>query len=286
MKKGINIWSFPPGFTIAESMALAKQAGFDGIELALGEEGELSTGSSAAELQQIKNEAERHGIEIAGLASGLGWQYGLTSEHREVREKAADIIAKQLEIAAHLGVDTILVVPGWVGVDFMPGNEITDYDAAYGNALTGLKKLAEVAEKYKVSIGVENVWNKFLLSPVEMRAFLDDIGSPYVGSYFDVGNTVSTGYPEHWIKALGGRIKKVHFKDYRREAGGLAGFVDLLAGDVNYPAVVEQLRNIGYTNYVIAEMIPSYRHHGEQIIFNASASMDAILGRDRRRAEA
>jgi hexulose-6-phosphate isomerase len=101
----------------------------------------------------------------------------------------------------------------------------------------------------------------------------------------DIGNTILTGYPEHWIKILNKRIKKVHFKDYRRNGAGLAGFVDLLAGDVDYPLVMNKLGEIGYTGYVIGEMIPPYTHYPEQILYNTSASMDAILGRTRREAK-
>ena len=137
---------------------------------------------------------------------------------------------------------------------------------------------AELAEKVGVSIGLENVWNKFLLSPMEMRDFIDKIDSDFVGSYFDVGNVLFNGYPEHWIKILANRIKKVHFKDYRIAAGGLHGFVDLLAGDVNYPAVIDALKSVGYDGYVTAEMIPAYTHYPETIIYNTSNAMDKILG--------
>src|SRR5690606_28245567 len=132
------------------------------------------------------------------------------------------------------GVGTILVITGAVGVDFIPGCEVVQYDRAYDRALEAISKLAADAKANNVHIGIENVWNKFLLSPLEMKTFIDATGSEYVGSYFDVGNAVQNGYPEHWITILGHRIKKVHFKDYRRQAGGLHGFVDLLAGDVNY----------------------------------------------------
>ena len=107
---------------------------------------------------------------------------------------------KQLEHAAILGVDTILVVPGAVGVDFIPNCEIVPYDQAYDFALEAFGQLAEEAEAVKVSIGIENVWNKFLLSPLELRDFIDKIDSPYVGSYFDVGNVLFSGYPEQWIR--------------------------------------------------------------------------------------
>lgn len=196
--------------------------------------------------------------------------------------KAFDIAKKQLESAAALGVDTILIVPGAVGVDFIPNAPVVPYDRAYDNALAFFSKLAKEAEALKVSVGIENVWNKFLLSPLEMRGFIDAVGSDYVGSYFDVGNVVYSGYPEHWISILNKLIKKVHFKDYRRQAGGLHGFVDLLAGDVDYPVVIEALNAIGYNDYVTAEMIPPYTHHTKQIVYNTSAAMDAILGRTER----
>jgi L-ribulose-5-phosphate 3-epimerase len=280
MKKGINIWSFPGGAGIPECMQLAKDAGFEGIELALNETGPLSLESKEADVRDIRKRAEDVGIALTSLASGLYWNYSLTSNRPEIREKAQGIVRKQLEFAAILGVDTILVVPGAVGVDFIPDAEVVPYDVAYDRALEAIAKLSEEAKALKVAIGIENVWNKFLLSPLEMRDFIDKINSEYVGAYFDVGNVLYTGYPEHWISILNKRIKKVHFKDYRRAAGGLSGFVDLLAGDVNYPAVAKALQEIGYDGFVIAEMIPPYTHHSKQIIYNTSASMSAIIGKE------
>ena len=279
LKKGINAWSFPGGLTVAQCLDMAKDAGFDGFEPALGETGELSLESPAAEIRKIREYADAAGIALTSLASGLYWDYPLTSPDAKVREKAQLIVKKQLEAAAILGVDTILVVPGAVGVDFMPGAPVVPYDQAYDRALEALTRLAADAEACGVSIGIENVWNKFLLSPLEMREFIDKIGSAHVGAYFDVGNVLYAGYPEHWISILGSRIKKVHFKDYRREAGGLHGFVDLLAGDVDYEAAMAALAGIGYDGYVIAEMIPSYKQHTKQIVYNTSGAMDAILGR-------
>ena len=123
------------------------------------------------------------------------------------------------------------------------------------------------------------MWNKFLLSPMEMADFIDKVGSDYVGSYFDVGNVVYIGHPEHWIKILGKRIKKVHLKDYRKEAGGLCGFVDLLSGDVNWKNVTDKLGEIGYDGWVTAEMLPPYTFYPETIVYNTSNAMDKILGR-------
>ncbi len=281
MKKGISIWSFPSNMDIKSSMELAKIAGFDGIELSLDETGEISLETSQVQAEEYVKLSQELGIEILGLATGLYWKYSFTSNDPEKRAMAKKIATKQIELASFLGADTILVVPGAVGVDFIPDCEIIDYDIAYDRALEAITELSVFAEKKKINIGIENVWNKFLLSPLEMRNFIDKIGSNYVGAYLDVGNTVYCGYPEHWIKILGSRIKKIHFKDYRREVGTVNGFVDLLAGDVNYPAVMDRLSEIGYTDYVTAEMIPPvpfYKHHPDQIIWNTSASMDRILG--------
>ena len=276
MKKGISIWSFSGG-TVRENLKLAKDAGFDGVELALDETGEVSLESTKEEILAIKAYGEELGLEFYSVASGLYWTYNYTSANEENVKKAKAITKKQLEVASWLGCDTILVVPGAVEVAFDPG-EVVEYDVAYNRALDALKELAPYAEELKVSIGIENVWNRFLLSPVEMAEFIDKVGSDYVGSYFDVGNVLYIGYPEHWIKILNKRIKKVHFKDYRRAAGDLYGFVDLLAGEVNWPAVMEQFDKIGYDGWVTAEMLPPYTHYPEAILYNTSKSMDYIIG--------
>jgi L-ribulose-5-phosphate 3-epimerase len=277
MKKGINYWSFAEGTPVVKAMKLAKDAGFEGIEFCLAASGEISLESKEKELLAIRNEAEEIGLELPSLASWLPWEYSLTSSRPEHRQKAKDIIRKQMDTAAILGANTVLVVPGYVGVDFVENSEICPYDEVYDRALEAISELAVDAAVRGLTIGVENVWNKFLLSPLEMRTFIDEVGSSAVGVYFDVGNVLLTGYPEHWIKILGQRIKKVHFKDYRRNPGGFNAFVDLLAGDVNYPAVVDALRAIGYDDYCNAEMMPTYKHYTDQVIYNTSSAMDRIL---------
>lgn len=277
MKKGINYWSYQEGTSMLEAMKLAKSAGFDGIEFCLAEEGEISLTSTEKELMAIRQAAADIGIEVASLASWLPWENSLTSDSPVRRQKAKDIVHKQIEAAACLGTDTILVVPGYVGVDFIQNAEVCDYDKVYDRAMEAISELAKDAESAHITIGVENVWNKFLLSPLEMRDFIDHIHSPYVGAYFDVANVLLTGYPDQWIRILGPRIKRIHFKDYRRDPGGFNMFVDLLAGDVDYPAVMEALRSIGYDNYCTAEMMPPYKHYSDQIIYNTSATMDRIF---------
>lgn len=277
MKKGISIWSFAET-DLRKCMELARDAGFDGIELALDEHGPVSMDSTKEDIMKVKDMADEVGIELYSVACGLYWTYNYTSANEENVKRAKEITRKQLEVASWLGCDTILVVPGAVEVVFDAG-EVVEYDVAYERALSALRELAPVAESLKVAIGVENVWNRFLLSPLEMADFIDKVGSDYVGSYFDVGNVLITGYPEHWIKILNKRIKKVHFKDYRRAAGDLHGFVDILAGEVNWTKVMEQLEKAGYDGWVSAEMLPPYTHYPETIIYNTSNAMDKILGR-------
>lgn len=278
MKKGISIWSFPAG-SLKDSFELAKKAGFEGVEVALDETGELSLESTEKDLLKIKEQAKDSGIELYSIASGLYWSYWLNDDDPAVREKAKDIVKKQLDSASILGCESILVVPGTVNADFAAPGKVIDYETTYQRSLEAFLELKDYAEKCKVEIGLENVWNKFLVSPMEMRGFIDTINSKYVGSYLDIGNVLYNGYPEHWISILNKRIKKVHFKDYRIAAGGLHGFVDLLAGDVNFPQVMEELEKVGYDGWVTAEMIPNYAHYTETIIYNTSNAMDRILRR-------
>ena len=278
MKKGISIWSFPAQ-SLKESFKLAKDAGFEGVEVALAETGELSLDTTPEQLEQIKKDAAECGIELYSVASGLYWDYWLNADSEDEREKAKSIVRRQLEVAKALGCDTILVIPGTVNADFIDPNRVVDYVTTYERSLAAIRELKSYAEELQVCIGLENVWNKFLNSPVEMSDFIDKIGSDYVGSYFDVGNVLFNGYPEHWIRALGKKIKKVHFKDFRKNPGGVNAFVDLLAGDINYPEVIKALGEVGYDGWVTAEMIPNYTYYPETIIYNTSNAMDKILGR-------
>jgi hexulose-6-phosphate isomerase len=278
MKKGINIWSFPQA-SIKDNLVLAKDAGFEGVELALNGTGELSMQSTDKEIKQIKTMADDMGLVLYSLSCGLCWDYRLSDDDKNMRQKAKDMIKKQLDTAKLLGADTALVIPGAVNVEFSFPEKKVAYDVVYNRALEGINELKSHAKDLQVNIALENVWNKFLISPMEMRDFIDKIGSDYVGCYLDIGNTMYCSYPEDWVRILGKRIKKVHFKDYRMQAGGLHGFVDLLAGDVNYPEVVNALEEIGYNDWVSAEMIPNYKHYTDTIIYNTSNSMDKILRR-------
>ncbi len=293
IKKGINIWSFGAGRSLADCLAIARAAGFEGIELVLSARGELTPQSTPEEVRAIRRQAEAAGLQINSLATGLFWHYSLTSDQPENRRRACDLIRCLIDTAALLGADTVLTCPGAVGVDFKPedvvpdaepgafftGSEVIDYEVCYERSLAAYRELAPYAGARQIVIGIENIWNKFLLSPLEMRDFIDKIGSPWVAAFLDVGNVLQWGYPEQWIRILGPRIRKIHFKDYRRGLPSLAGFVDLLAGDVDWGKIYAELTRIGYDGWVNAEMCPTYRQYTDQIIYNASAAMDRILQR-------
>ncbi|MFQ3668314.1 MAG: sugar phosphate isomerase/epimerase family protein [Fimbriimonadaceae bacterium] len=182
-----------------------------------------------------------------------------------------------LRISAWLGLRTLLTIPGIVYSFFDASRPTLDYDGVERRAEEGLRKLVPLAEELGVRMAIENVWNKFLLSPTERRAFVDRFESAHVGAYVDVANVLPYGHPDQWLRILGPRVMGIHFKDFRKSVGTEHGFVGLLEGDVDWPSVMSAIREIGYDGPVVAEMIPNYAHYGKVKIGNASRAMDAIL---------
>jgi L-ribulose-5-phosphate 3-epimerase len=261
MIKGINYWAFPvsqDGNLIDPKAAMrrAKDLGYDSFELTVDRNGPFNLNSTKQEADALRKEAERIGIQLPTVCSALSWQESPTSPDPEIRHKAVLNTAKIIELAAILGAGTVLYVPGMVSAGFAPEFVPQRYDQVENWAREAIMKLLPVAERNQVRIGIENVWNRFLLNPVEMRNFIDSFHSPWVGSYFDVGNVMLYGHPEHWIEILGTRILAVHMKDFRVNVGNLDGFVDLLSGDVNFAQVMSAFKNIGYTGPYTAEILP------------------------------
>ena len=281
MKKSISIWSFYGDWSLKDKMKLAKDAGFEGIELDVSGDGPITLDSDEDAIAAIGSLAADSGLTLSGLATGMYWEFNPASENAESRAQAKVVLEKQIRVASQLGTGAVLVVPGSVGADFIPGCEEVSYDKVWDRATEFISNALPLAKELGVDIGIENVWNKFLLSPLEMARFIDQFDDVRVGSYFDVGNVLATGYPEHWIRILKDRIRRVHVKDYRRAVGSVDGFVDLLSGDVNWPAVVQSLKSIGYSGWVAAEMIPPvpfYKYAPETLIDNTSRAMDSIFG--------
>ena len=281
MKKSINYWSFPGGLEgaadIKQFFTQAKAAGFEAVELCIGETGKLSLKSTEKQCATIRAQAEKAGVEIASLASGIYWSYNLGCNKVSDRTKAEQATKKSLQVAQWLGTDALLFIPGAVDVFFNPAAEVIPYDTLMARVKEGTQRLLRTAEACKVALCVENVWNKFLLSPIEMREFIDGFNSEYVAAYFDVGNVLLTGYPEQWIRILGKRVRRVHLKDFKTSVGTANGFCDLLEGDVNWPEVMRALKAVGYDSYLTAEMIPLYPRQPMMRVANTSRAMDAIF---------
>lgn len=280
--KSINYWSLPGGLDgtlpVETFLETAARFNYDAVELCIGEEGALGLNTGRARCEEILALAEQAGVKVASVASGIYWSYALASEAPADRKRAVEALQQMARITSWLKAGTLLTIPGAVDVFFLPGGPVISYHDVYERSVAGLKQALPVAEEVGVTLAIENVWNKFLLSPLEMARFIDDLDSPSIGAYVDVANILPYGHPEQWLRILGKRVAGIHFKDFRRAVGTAEGFVDLLEGDVNWPEVMKAIAEIGYEGPVVAEMIPLYRHYPEVRVANTSRAMDAILG--------
>lgn len=304
LKKGLTYWSFPDGLAgtanISDVLKQAKAAKFDSVELAV-PGGALTLDAGEKTCADIAKEAKSLGVEISSVATGLYWGKSMTANSAAVRKEAVEVTQKMCHIARWLGTDAILVIPGAVDIFFDPNCERIPYLECLKRAKESVRKCVKTAEKTKVNLCIENVWNKFLLSPVEYRDFIDGFKSKFVKSYFDVGNVRLTGFAEDWIQILGKkRIGRVHFKDFKFKfyGGGESGeegaiadgcrkiargsawagaysFCDIGAGDLDWTAIVKALKKVGYNGYVTGEMLPP----GPGLVERVSSDMDKVLGR-------
>lgn len=268
MLKGICLGSLP-GADLREKLELAKAAGFDAVEL-----GNLTAGApvtpemSDDEVRALKPLIAET-VPIAGMYAGDAWRVPLTDDDPAVRQRGLDLMYRSIEVGLLLGMSSLLIVPGAV-TDTVP------YDRAYERAQEALRKLAERNRGSGLLLGVENVWNRFLLSPLEMARFIDEIGDPDLGAYFDVGNIQAFGFPDQWIRILGQRVKRIHVKDFRG-SGPTGAFVPLLAGDVPWDRVMPALRAIGYDSYITAEL-PVFQRFPAEGVYQIARSIDALIG--------
>jgi hexulose-6-phosphate isomerase len=298
MKRGIFEGAFPLGLELARCFDLAKQAGFEGVELSLQDtdpllpearnettaairaieqsvgldqarEGGLRLGSTTTEINQIARWAREAGLVITSVSTMQLFYYPLSSPIPSVRERAVHILRKMVEVTAQMGGDLVLVVPGMV-------TPKVPYQEVWQRSQEVLAALVPYAQDLKVTLAIENVWNRFLLSPLEYRDYIDAFASPYVGAYFDVANVLRYGFPDQWIELLGARLKRVHFKDFRLDLDDIRGFTYLLQGDVPWSRVVKSLRAVGYDGWAVVEVSP-YRAQPERALYDSAAALDHLL---------
>ena len=284
MKKSINLWAFPypDRMSLKECLQLAKDAGFDGIELNYDLESDLSPKSGPKEFANIRKEAERIGIAISGVCSFLFWPYPLTSNDPQERARGMELAAKMTEAAHHLGAENLLVVPGAVHMPWREDHDPTPNDLCDSRASEAIGKLLPTAERLKVHLNIENIFfNGYLMTPMEMNKFVDQFDSEYVQVHFDTGNIMLFQYPEHWIPLLGKRIKNVHLKEFTKKGTdhSLESFRPLLDGTTNWPAVIEAFDAVNYRGYLTFEYFHPYAHYPEALIHQTSDSLDRMLGR-------
>ncbi len=239
MKKAVLLSMIADGNSIADKFKIARDAGFDGMEC-----GNVPTMKEAEEIAKASQAAK---LPIHGIMNMQHWSSPLSSPEPGVPEKTIEAMKSSFQQANLWGADTILLVPAVVTPQVR-------YEEAWKRSQANIKKLIPFAEKAKVSICIENVWNKFLLSPLEMARYVDEFKSPWVRSYLDVGNMLLFGFPQDWVRTLGKqRIAKVHFKDFKF-AKRQAEFVNLREGELDWKAVHAALTEIGYNGYATVEL--------------------------------
>lgn len=252
IKKSINAWTVDRETGFEDMFRQVKEAGFDGIELNVDRENSsehsLGMSNDSKQLADIKRISEKYGLPVVSISTSL---YGgkLGSPDKAVRAEAQALLLKQLDCAAALGADGILVVPG-------VSSRSVSLLEAWNNSLEALSELKGEIEKRGIYVGLENVWNEFFTSPFDMCKFIDELNCKYFCAYYDVGNVVAFSSTENWIEVLGSRIKKIHFKDFKRNGGINSGgtWQDITKGDVKWDRVIAALRKAGYEGYLTAEV--------------------------------
>jgi L-ribulose-5-phosphate 3-epimerase len=298
MRLGIFEGAFPVGLDLASCFALVKQAGFEGVELSLQDTapllpqaqnsttaaimaiersvgldkpraGGLRLDSTSQEIETIGRMAREAGLVVTSVSTMQLFYYPLSSGRSVIRERAVQIVRKMIQATSQLGGDMVLVVPGMVTAE-------DTYQQVWDRSHQVLSTLLPYAKELGITLAIENVWNNFLLSPLEYRDYIDSFDSSFLGAYFDVANVLRYGFPDQWIELLGKRLKRIHFKDYRLDVDDIRGFTYLMQGDVPWSRVINSLRKIDYTGWAVVEVSP-YKVHPDQVLFDSFAALRRLL---------
>jgi hexulose-6-phosphate isomerase len=276
--KGISYLSFENGLSNNESIDSAliqtQSNGFDALELSVSNEGVINTNLSESECSTIRQKIDDSGVFVDSIATGMSWGISPTSDDAEVRKNSIKLHQDAIRVASHLDCKALLFVPGVVKSPISP--EIVRYDRALDRLREAINQMLPIAEELDVDLCMENVWNGFFYSPIELRDFVDSFESDKLGVYLDIGNLIGyQQYPPHWIELLNSRIKRVQIKDFQENFDwtGSFSFCDLGAGDVPWKETVSALKSIQYKSTIIAEMLP----WDETILSRTSVAMDQIF---------
>ena len=267
-KKGF-MWGTLHGKTadqlsVRAKFQLLRDASFAGVEV-----------NSAMDQAEVLAARDATGLEIPSVCISTHWAKPLSDPNPTARQVGLEGLMQGLRDAKAYGASSVLLVPAVVTKD-------VSYTDAYARSVAEIKKAVPLAESLGVSIAIENVWNRFLLSPREAVEYVDAFKSPHVRWHFDVGNVVNTGWPEHWIRALGPRIAKVHVKEYSRKLrdtnGPSAGFqVELMEGDSDWPAVMSAFDSVGYDGWLIVEQYRPPEISDADWLAGLSQKLDQII---------
>jgi hexulose-6-phosphate isomerase len=238
IKKAVEFSMLPKALSIAGAFQLARDCGFEEIE--------LPTTPEQSRAEEMLDAAKKTGVRIHSVMNMAHWQFPLSSPDPAVVEKSLEGMHTSLNNAKLWGADTVLLVPAVVTPD-------VTYAEAWERSQRQIRKLIPLAQEMKIIIGIEEVWNKFLQSPLEFARYIDSFESPWIKAYFDVGNVAINGYPQDWIRVLGKRIVKLHIKDFKFE-NGVATWVNLREGQINWRAVHDALDAIKYKGTATVEL--------------------------------
>ena len=238
IKKAVEFEMLPKSGSYADRFQMARDAGFEQVE--------CPTMPDEHEAEEVKKASEKTGLRIHSVMNMAHWKYPLSSSDPAVVAESVKGLETSLRNAHFWGADTVLLVPAVVNAE-------TRYRDAWTRSQHEIRKLIPMAQQLNVIIGIEEVWNKFLLSPLEFARYIDEFNSPWIRAYFDVGNVVISGYPQDWIRTLGKRIIKLHIKDFKFE-NDVAKWTPLREGAINWPEVYKALHEVGYTGSATVEL--------------------------------
>ena len=257
MKKGMVMSMLPEKLPVADRFKLARDTGFEVIQ--------APTTPDPRQADEIKSASELSGVRVDSVMNMDHWKYPLSSADPAVVETSLKGMRTSLSNAKLWGSDAVLLVPAVV-------NPETSYKDAWTRSQAQIRTLLPLAEQLNVVIAIEEVWNKFLLSPLEMSSYISEFKHPLIRAWFDVGNVVLYGYPQDWIRTLGPSIAKVHLKDFKRSKDGYA-WVNLGEGDIDWAAVRQAFAEVGYHGSAIAELPPG----DERYLSDVSRRIDRLL---------